>query len=417
MKRYLLWLCVLILGLCSLLGAQEAFIKHSLVINIEVPVRVFQAGLFVNNLTIDDFEVWENDVPQKIEAVYLVNKRSIERSQEKTRFSPETARYFFLFFEIADYMPRIDEALDNFVNNIYLPGDNLVITTPVSTYKLRAKSLELKSRAVIAEELKGILRKDTVSGNADYRSTIRELEKAAQALAALFSENTESVPYAVPAQNAAVDPDALDPEVLINHHLIEYSQLLSKLETMRQVNQLKMMDFARYLRSQEGQKYVFVFYQREFIPEVDKRILSQYQTANQQSMGIQLTLQNLMEFNKRNISVDVDKIKQAYADASTAIHFLFISKPAEVTYGVSMEEHSEDIFAAFHEMSQATGGLMISSANPAFAFQQALAAAENYYLVYYVPKDYAGDGEFKTIKVKVKGKDYNVTHRKGYFAY
>jgi hypothetical protein len=180
---------------------------------------------------------------------------------------------------------------------------------------------------------------------------------------------------------------------------------------------MKLLDFARYLRSQDGQKYVFVFYQREFIPKVDQRILSQFQTLRQDLVGMQMILSNLMEFNKRDISFDVDEVKQAYADASTAIHFLFITKPAEMIYGVHMEEHSEDIFSAFHEMSQATGGLMISSANPAFAFQKALDASENYYLLYYVPKDYTGDGEFKTIKVRVKSKDYNVTYRKGYFAY
>ena len=413
MKRCLLGVSILLL--CSPLLPQEAFIKHSLVINIEVPVRVYQAGSFIDNLTIDDFEVWENDISQKIEAVYLVNQRSIERSQEKKRFSPETARHFFLFFEIADYMPKIDEALDNFIEKVFLPGDNLTITSPLGTYKLRGKALELKSRKEIADEIKGIIRKDTVKGNADYRTIIRDLEKTAQTLAAILSGDPESgIPYLdMNSRNAAVN----DPDVEINHHLIYYSELIGKLETMRQVDQLKLLDFARYLRSQDGQKYVFVFYQREFIPQIDSRILSQFQSSSQEKIGIQMTLSNLTEFNQRNISFDVDEVKKNYADASTAIHFLFITKPAEITYGVSMEEHSEDIYAAFHEMSQATGGLMLSSANPSFAFQKALDASQNYYLLYYVPKDYAGDGEFKTIKVSVKGKDYNITHRKGYFAY
>ena len=412
MKRCLLWAFVLML--CSPLLPQEAFIKHSLVINIEVPVRVYTGGSFIDNLTIDDFEVWENSIPQKIEAVYLVNKRSIERSQEKKQFKPETARHFFLFFEMADYMPKIGEALSNFVNNIFLPGDNLIIITPLSTYKLRAKLLALKSRAEVVDEITAIIRKDTVKGNAHYRSIIRDLEKTAQILAALLSEDKESIPYvSMAGRETGVD----DPEVDINHHLIYYSELIGQLETMRQVDQMKLLDFARYLRAQEGQKYVFVFYQREFSPQIDSRILSQFQSSSQEKIGIQMTLSNLMEFNSRDISIDVDEVKRAYADASTAIHFLFITKPAKTIYGIRMEEHSEDIFAAFNEMSQATGGLMLSSANPSFAFQKALDASENYYLLYYVPKDYAGDGEFKTIKVKVKGKDYNITHRKGYFAY
>ena len=106
----------------------------------------------------------------------------------------------------------------------------------------------------------------------------------------------------------------------------------------------------------------------------------------------------------------------AYSDASTSIHFLFISeKPVEME-GVRMEEHSEDIYSAFREMAMATGGLVISSRNPAYAFQQALDASENYYLLYYRPKDYAADGKFREIQVRVKGKKYKVTHRSGYFS-
>ncbi|MCK4758858.1 MAG: hypothetical protein KAT69_02370, partial [Candidatus Aminicenantes bacterium] len=106
----------------------------------------------------------------------------------------------------------------------------------------------------------------------------------------------------------------------------------------------------------------------------------------------------------------------AYADASVAIHFLFFTKPAEYIPGIYFEEHSEDIFAPFLEISKATGGLAESSSNPQFLFEKAVEASENYYLVYYSPSNYRRDGEFKSIKVKVRGKNYRVTHRAGYFA-
>jgi hypothetical protein len=41
---------------------------------------------------------------------------------------------------------------------------------------------------------------------------------------------------------------------------------------------------------------------------------------------------------------------------------------------------------------------------------------ENYYLLYYTPKDYKPDGKFRSIEVKVKGKSYSITHRAGYIA-
>jgi VWFA-related protein len=77
---------------------------------------------------------------------------------------------------------------------------------------------------------------------------------------------------------------------------------------------------------------------------------------------------------------------------------------------------SADIFSAFNEIATTTGGLVISSANPYAAFRKASDASQNYYLLYYTPKDYASDGKFRNIRVKVKGKKYKVLHRAGYLA-
>ncbi len=60
--------------------------------------------------------------------------------------------------------------------------------------------------------------------------------------------------------------------------------------------------------------------------------------------------------------------------------------------------------------------MTISSRQPEFSFKQAMEASENYYLIYYKPKDYKSDGKFKKIKVKIKGKNYRVLHRAGYIA-
>ena len=81
-----------------------------------------------------------------------------------------------------------------------------------------------------------------------------------------------------------------------------------------------------------------------------------------------------------------------------------------------MEEQSEDIFSPFRAMSLATGGFMASTANLDAAMRSAIAASENYYLLYYTPRDYKSDGTFRSLEVRVKGADYRTTHRQGYIA-
>ncbi len=74
------------------------------------------------------------------------------------------------------------------------------------------------------------------------------------------------------------------------------------------------------------------------------------------------------------------------------------------------------MFGILNGIAKATGGLTESSDNLASMFKKASDATENYYLLYYTPKDYTMDGKFKTIEVKVKDKNYRITHRQGYFA-
>ncbi|MGZ5497863.1 MAG: hypothetical protein ACXWHI_04005, partial [Candidatus Aminicenantales bacterium] len=52
--------------------AKTGQIHHDVrVINIEIPVRVFNGNTFVDDLGINDFEVYENGVPQSLQAAYL----------------------------------------------------------------------------------------------------------------------------------------------------------------------------------------------------------------------------------------------------------------------------------------------------------------------------------------------------------
>jgi hypothetical protein len=197
-----------------------------------------------------------------------------------------------------------------------------------------------------------------------------------------------------------------------------YIAYLNRLEGLRRVNELRIMDFAKLLKEQEGQKYVFLFYQREFVPMIDPKIMTAASNSIQDYLGVDVNilLADVTNHYNRDMGTDVERIKKAYGDASTAVHFLFLTKPAPNIPGVYFQERSSDTFTPFFEMAKASGGFTESSANAKFLFQKAVEVSENYYLLYYSPKGYQGDGKFKTIKVRVKGKGYRVSHRLGYFA-
>lgn len=375
MKKLILLAAIAALSL--VLISQE--ISHeTLVINIEIPVRVFKKNTFVDNLTIDDFEVYEDGILQKIEAVYLVKKASVVKREEKAkRFTPKITRNFIFVFEIREYLPKIGEVLDYFFDQIILAGDTLKVVTPVKSYDFKREALGRLPKERIVEQLKGKIRQDAFLGSADYRSLVKHLRYLME------SEGLEA-------------------------KLLMIQETLRELRDLRNFDEQRLMNFADYLKSTEGQKYVFMFYQKETTPIPEN-----------------LNAWNRLEMMK-SISFDVNKIKRAFSDSSISSHFLYITKVAwqglDITRRGSMGasntetfDQSAEIFSAFKEMAQATGGLVDSSDNVAVSFQKAVAASENYYLIYYAPKSHKKDGKFRKIKVKVKNQNYRILHRAGYF--
>jgi len=384
-------------------------------INIEVPVRVFKGDTFIDNLTISDFEVYEDGQLQSLEAVYLVKKRIIERRDENRPFLPDTNRHFYLFFEMTEYDPKIREALNYFVDEVLLPNDELVIVTPMKTYRMKSEMFSDAGREKVFEQLLGILRRDILVGSAEYRDVLEDLKALALTMVGavgLSSTNSQSPMAGDPFSSGSV----YDINTSVEEQLQMYTACLSRLENLRQVDQAQMTAFAEHLRGQAGRKEIFLFYQREFIPKLDPIVLNAYMSVFNDRPDIVQTVTGIFEFFRRETPLDVDAVKKDYSDSGAAVHFLFLTRPAPKVPGVTMQEQSEDIFAPFREMSRATGGYIASTANLDAAMRSAVAAAENYYLLYYTPKGYTSDGRFHNIQVKLKSGNYRLSHRLGYIA-
>jgi hypothetical protein len=292
----------------------------------------------------------------------------------------------------------------------------------MKSYRMKNIAFEVTSQDEVARQLIMLVRRDTLNGNSEYRNLISEIAGLAQSLSVQMSQARQiiatqdqavelvSQPVTDLSSNSQYDGRTLEEQLNM------YENFVFRLEDLRKVNQQTLLNFAQYLKQQDGQKYVTIFYQREYIPQIDPKLLSQTLSFFQDSPIILQTITNLIDFYRREIPIDTELIKQTYADCSISIHFLYITMPPEHEYGVYMEDHSEDIFAAFREMAISTGGFVDSSAMADFLFKRAVEASENYYLLYYSPASYSSDGKFKEIKINVKNQNYRIFHRAGYFA-
>lgn len=394
--------------LISTLLCQE--LQHfSSVINIEVPVRVYSADNFVDDLTIDDFEIYDDGILQKTEAVYLIKKTKIERKEERSQFIPKTFRSFYLFFQIFDYNAKIKGALSYFFENLLQPSDELTIVTPLKTYVLKKESFEKISKSEMLRQLHEIIRRDILIGTSEYRSTIEEMKGVTKTLIKAITmdstiDNTVSSAWIYADWNS------------VNDQLTRYSMFREKLETLGGIDVQNLLNFAKAIKFKDGQKHVFLFYQRELIPRIEPSMANLLYSLNQAEPGTVLDAMRLFESQTNPLLFSPDVLKKAYSESSITIHFLFFTPPRESVPGIYFEERSDDVFAPFMEMAKATGGTTQSSANPEFLFRKASEAVETYYLLYYAPKNYKPDAKYHELKVKVKKPGFTITHRAGYFA-
>lgn len=355
----------------------------SVVVNIEVPVRVMRKDQFVDGLTLADFEVLENGVPQAVEAVYLIKDKQVlreERAPNASAPAPPKARVYVLSLDLKEYIPRIGEALDFFFTNVIGPQDSLFVVTPAKTYKFRSEYLARVPRQEVADKFKGILKTDIALGNSSYRSRMLNF----------YQLEDEEFP-----------PEMAD----VKERLL--FELAKEIRDLTELTEERVLGFADVMKALEGEKHVFLVFQKEVLP------------AHGFSDDRQVEL-------LKPVSFDVGKIKRHFADASITVHCLYITKRPTFAMrdmlrggsvlGSQLQDLSADVFATFREMAAATGGLTESTTNPSFALRQAAEASGNYYLLYYRPTSYKADGRFQEITVKVKGQGLKVTHRLGYVA-
>ncbi len=363
------------------------------VVNIEVPVRVFRGERFVDDLKLEDFEILEDGVPQAIEACHLVRGAEVARSEgQAAATKPRTARTIVLLFQVWSYFAEINDAVDVVFDRVILPGDSLIVLTPLKTYSMADRALDRMSGARLKEQMRSRLRQDIVAAGREYREALRLLEIAVSAPS--------------------------------DENLAAARDFLARLEGLRRVTTKDFIAFAKFLKNREGSKHVFLFYQVERLPKLSARRQNELMSEDPSDVNM---LFNLMDQDlfKRDPASDVRVIREAFSDSSVAIQFLFLTKTPVMEFDITAlrpssdivyVEQSEDIYHTFDEIARATGGITVTSSNPAFALGRAAAAAENYYLLYYTPRGAGSKTAFRTIEVRVERPGVMVTHRAGYLA-
>jgi VWFA-related protein len=406
--RFLILLTAIFLVAVNLIPQADQ--QEVTVVNIVVPIRVFDGNRFVDNLTLSDLVLYEDGIEQDIQSLYLAKGNNIERAEGATTQRPAVSRNFYLLFQLTEYNPQISDALSYFFNEMFFEKDSVTLMTPYNTYSLSKAAVRVKSKDVLVRDTVKQISGDTQVGASDYNSLLTDLKRLVSAIASTAKGGEQGITSGLESDQTTGTMGG------ISMLLPRTMETLNRLEDLRVVDEGRIQKFAQQLKRQPGRKTIFFFYQREFRPEIHPNTMSSLMTTYQSDANVRGQLQDLFTFYRRDLSLDTERLKQTFADSDILFNFIFMNRQPENVSGIYMREQSEDVFSVFSEVASATGGVVDSSQNPASAFANAAKVSDTYYLLYYSPKEYKSDGRFHNIVVMVKGKNYRITHRQGYIA-
>jgi VWFA-related protein len=386
---FLAYLCVIIGPIYPQANIQE----KTRAINVEVPVRVFESGVFVAGLSSGDFEILENGVAQEVLACYFIEAGRKQTSaglipESPGAPSPVLARTFILIFELNSFGKGPRDALDYIVGQVLQKNDTLFIATPIRTYRIGPESPSRRDPAALMKALRNRLGDDIQEASSELRFLMSDYVSVAE---------KEEGEIASGRQNTLKD-------------------LLSRIRQCKTVDESRLTEMSKAFSTIPGQKHALLFLEKE------DALIKRVRTSGLDQSEVELFKMELM----RDVRFDVDRLSRLFGQNQLDFNFIFIT--SDEAFQTSLDVHPSswgdlekaditgEFFSVFRKIAQMTGGLTISSQNPLASTKKAVEVADRYYLLYYQPKNAAMDGTFREIKVRVKDRDYSIFHRRGYLA-
>jgi hypothetical protein len=371
---------------------------------VVVKVRVFQPGGFVGGLKLKDFALLTDSNRLAAEGLLEIKGKDILTKDGQIEDLPNLNRHYFLLFQMYDYLPELNEVLLYFLKTAYLPGDGIEIQTPAHRYDLNPGALSSTTPNVAAQQMADFLKKDILQGNAYYLSLGRDLRRIVQAIEGIN-------PMAGMGDQGSAELSLMGLERLLS----QYRDTLQKVESLRILDEKKLLDFARNLERVEGQKILYFIYQQEFRPELSQAMLNTLIANNQDNQQILSDLQDLFQVYHREIKLNLDKLAEMFNRAGVEVNFIFLERIPERFGGLVMREQSEDVYKLFYSLATATGGQISAGNRLSPMVEKIIANNLSYYLLFLNPLAVGSQPGYHQLKVGVSNPSFTLAAPAGFF--
>ncbi len=379
------------------------------VINVEVAVRALEKGQLVSGLNQSDFTLYENGKKQAITSFMEIKRKiGVEETREPKEegpFVPQPKRLFFLYFRVSEPESQYGEALDYFFEQVYQPGDYVLIMVKNQVFKMTRKQ-------DIAHILPQVKARITEIAQQAKRESSRLVEKA-EALFVDFEKNFRAMETRRLGRKGQA---AFRKKVFLDRLKENYRTLWEEYKYKHiYLNREQLKTIASSLKTLKLQKWGLVFYQQDTFPQFDPQsVFFERHESLENLLELRKTFDKFSrEMKEPTITMPVIKeIQQAFIAANATFHlFLFqrnsLGEPARY---LKVDYVHSDWQTAFRNISQATGGQTINEDDLKESLQQAVQKEDIYYRLTYAPKITDDSNRVRNIKVKVRRKRLNLQY-------
>jgi hypothetical protein len=406
-KQKILWIAVLMVSSVLSFQAGSFPSPHNpqqkvTVTAVEVPVRVLLKGEVIRDLTKEDFEVFQNGIKQEITKFEIVSRRiaSAEEDSSLQEKPKPSKRLFLLIFNIFDYNRTIGEAIDYFFEDVFQPGDQLVVLAEGRVLNVEQTKNPEKLTANLKESLRIFKSISTFSS----LNSFRELENEAETLLRSFRGDAGLLGSMYP---------------YVNQFLDNYKRIWDEYRNQFLASDLALhQNVVARIKPFNGEKWAICFQQREMFPKIKN--VSRLELEIQNWLGNQIEPQaqvraRLIQTKQQELqrsfdftdNIPVDALSNLFLDAGITYHLILVESGRTVlAQDFELKEVSQDYENDLKAISRSTGGYLGFSNQVSQALQEAASTEDYHYLLVYSPKESLLQKETEiTVKVNRAGVD------------
>jgi len=266
------------------------------------------------------------------------------------RLAAAAPRNLIVFFEFIEPGGGVEDAVDFIFSRMLGPSDQLIIQSPARVYGFSAKTLA-RPKAELIAMMRDKLRTDISQASQNYKQVIKDLELAVR--------NLEG--FVLPADGPVGGGMTGSPETRDLGELFNlYRQGLANLAQLRQVNEASLRKLAAAFQGQKGENHIIVLFEREFRPVPRREALNVLGDMPKYAFFANelFTIGNVKE------PFDTAALSGFFKGVPLTQHFIYITSKSTSPSG-NLLENSGDVYSAFSNIAQATGGVMVTTAEPA----------------------------------------------------